>query len=100
MAAMRTRVYVTVDVECAEERTIGGRELPAQGYDVRMWGRFSNQKKDLGVGLIMDELEAHGMRATFFTEVFGSQHFGIDGLREVVQAMHRRGHDVQLHTHP
>jgi len=96
----RTRVYVTVDVECAEERSAGGRLLPAQGYDVRVWGRFRNQRHELGIGLIMRELEAHGFRATFFTEVLGSETFGIDGLREVIGEMRARGHDVQLHAHP
>jgi hypothetical protein len=96
----KTRVYLTVDVECAEERTIAGRDLPAQGYDVRVWGRFQNQPVDLGIGLIMRELEKFDFRATFFTEVLGSTTFGIDGLREATTEMRKRGHDVQLHAHP
>ncbi len=97
---MKTRVYITTDVECAEERVVAGRPLPAQGYDLRVWGRFVNQSEDLGIGLIMRELEACGLKGTFYTEVFGAQYFGIDGLSEVCQALRRRGHDVQLHTHP
>ena len=97
---MKTRVYITIDVECAEERNVSGKMLPAQGYDVRVWGRFKNQQKDLGIGLIMRELEAQGLRGTFYTEVFGSHHFGKPALAEAVHAMHARGHDVQLHTHP
>jgi hypothetical protein len=97
---MKTRVYITVDTEAAEERTVGGRELPAQGYDVRVWGRFVNQRRELGIGLIMNELEAEGLRGTFYTEVLGSHYFGRDRLREIVRAMLARGHDVQLHTHP
>jgi hypothetical protein len=97
---MKTRVYITVDTECAEERNVGKRRLPAQGYDIRVWGRFANQKHELGIGLIMSELEAQGFCGTFYTEVFGSHHFGKGGLREVVRAIVARGHDVQLHTHP
>jgi hypothetical protein len=96
----RTRVYVTIDVECAEERSAGGRSLPALDYDARVWGRFRNQRHDLGIGLIMRELEVHGLRATFFTEVLGSQTFGIDGLRRIIAEIRERGHDVQLHAHP
>jgi hypothetical protein len=74
--------------------------MPAQDYDVRVWGRFDNQRRDLGIGLIMRELETRGLRATFFTEVLGSETFGIDGLRQVIAEIRGRGHDVQLHAHP
>jgi hypothetical protein len=97
---VKTRVYITIDTECAEERNVGGKQLPLQGYDVRVWGRFENQARDLGIGLIMRELEAQGHRGTFYTEVFGSYSFGRPGLEEAVRTMVARGHDVQLHTHP
>jgi hypothetical protein len=100
MSSHKTRVYITVDVECAEERRVGGVTQPCQGYDLRVWGRFHNQKREFGIDLIMRELEARGHRATFFVEPLGSSHFGIDGLREVCTALRGRGHDVQLHTHP
>ncbi len=93
---MRTRVYITVDVECAEERG----SLPLQGYDIRVFGRFRNQPRELGIALLMRELEAEGLRGTFFTEALGSHTFGEEGLREACQEMVARGHDVQLHTHP
>lgn len=100
MADDRTRVYITVDVECAEERVKGERKLPAMGYDLRIWGRFINQRDPLGIELIMSELEAYGHRGTFFVEAIGSHFFGMDGLKSVCQALHGRGHDVQLHLHP
>jgi len=96
----RTRVYFTVDVECAEQRRIGARVQDAMGYDLRVWGRFTNRDEELGVPLIMSELEAYGMRGTFYTEVIGAHYFGKAGLREVCQSMLERGHDVQLHVHP
>jgi hypothetical protein len=97
---MRTRVYITVDVECAEERGTGPGAKPAQGWDVRVWGRFVNQRRELGIRLIMDELEEHGHRGTFFVEALGSRYFGLEGLRATCGALRARGHDVQLHTHP
>ncbi len=96
----RTRVYFTVDVECAEQRKLGARVQDAMGYDLRVWGRFTNQDEELGVPLIMSELEAHGARGTFFTEALGAHYFGKTGLREVCESMLERGHDVQLHVHP
>jgi hypothetical protein len=97
---VKTRVYVTIDTECAEERIVSGKPVGLQGYDVRVWGRFRNQRRDLGIGLIMDELEAEGLRGTFYTEALGSHTFGKAGLEEAVRTMVGRGHDVQLHTHP
>jgi hypothetical protein len=98
--AKPTRVYFTVDVECAEERLVGGEWRPPLGYDLRVWGRLSNQRRALGIELIMDELEARGARGTFFVEALGAHHFGSEGLAAICQALHGRGHDVQLHTHP
>jgi hypothetical protein len=98
--AAPTRVYFTVDVECCEERQIGGVWRGPMGYDLRVWCRYANQKRELGIDLIMNELEAVGARATFFLEALGSHYFGHDGLADVCKAMVGRGHDVQLHTHP
>jgi hypothetical protein len=100
MSDDRTRVYITVDVECAEERIHAGRTSPPVGYDVRVWGRLVNQREPLGIELIMRELEACGQRGTFFVEALGSHYFGKRGLAEVCQALRGRGHDVQLHVHP
>lgn len=96
----KTLVYLTVDVECAEERRIRGGVQPPLGYDLRVWGKFENHPRGIGVGLLMDELEAHGARGTFYVEPFGTSYFGEEGLGEVVGEMRRRGHDVQLHAHP
>jgi hypothetical protein len=97
---MKTRVYITVDTECAEERIIRGKLWPPLGYDLRVWGRFSNHAEELGVPLIMRTLEAEGLRGTFFVEPLGAAHFGVDGLSAVCRAIRARGHDVQLHAHP
>jgi hypothetical protein len=93
----RVRVYLTIDTECAEER---GASAPALGWDLRVWGRFANQQRALGIELIMAELARHDMHATFFTEALGSAYFGEAELAAVCRAMLAGGHDVQLHTHP
>ncbi len=97
---MKTRVYITVDVECAEERVARGRVVPPLGWDLRVWGRFANQDQELGVPLIMRELELCGLRGTFFVEALGAPFFGRDGLAAVCRALRARGHDVQVHAHP
>lgn len=96
----RTRVYLTVDIEGAEERVRKGVAHPPLGYDLRIWGRLSNQRRALGLPLLFDRLGRFGLRATFFLEPLGSSFFGMAGLREVTQALLLAGQDVQLHTHP
>jgi hypothetical protein len=96
----RTKVVITIDTECSEERMVSGRLRPPVGYDTRIWGRFRNQERPLGIPLIMDELEACGLTGTFFVEPLAQHHFGMEGLGEVCQGIRNRGHDVQLHVHP
>ncbi|PIE19942.1 MAG: hypothetical protein CSA65_00410 [Proteobacteria bacterium] len=95
-----TRVYITIDTECREERHVGGRVQPVAGYDLRIWGRFANQRRDLGIRLLMDQLEANDLRATFYLDPIGSHSFGKAGLAPICEELRGRGHDVQLHLHP
>ncbi|MCP4249313.1 MAG: hypothetical protein GY778_19905 [bacterium] len=61
---------------------------------------MANQPRAWGIEFIMDELERHGFRGSFFTEAFCAQYFGLDGLGRVCDVISTRGHDVQLHLHP
>ncbi len=93
-------VHLTIDVEAAEARRRGGRVAPPLGYGPRVWGRFDNQARDLGLVRIARDLVAHGLTATFFVEPLGASYFGPDGLRQIVATLLERGQDVQLHLHP
>lgn len=82
-------VLVTVDTESY-----------AKGNpDAQIWGRAADGQ-EYGIRRIMDTLERHGARGTFYVNVYESGRHGDDALREVIRAIHERGHDVQLHTHP
>lgn len=96
----KTRVYLTIDVEGAEERLKGAALQPAMGYDLRVWGRFANQRDDLGIPLIVRELQAVNLAATFFVETLGAPFFGRQGLTEICRFLIGAGQDVQLHVHP
>lgn len=96
----KTRVYLTIDTECREERLVKNKIQAAAGYDLRIWGRFSNQKKELGIRLLMNIFEKSGLRASFYLDPFGSLSFGKEELTQVVRAIRGRGHDIQLHAHP
>ena len=52
-----------------------------------------------GVGWMCRELNARHLKATFFSEVFGSLVFGEDDTRRWFQYLLDQGQDVQLHTH-
>ncbi len=97
----KTKVFLTVDVECAEEREIGsGQVQPALDTDLRINGILSNQNSPLGIPWIMGTLEKNQLPGVFFVESLSSDHFGIEPLRGVCESIRKRGHDVQLHLHP
>lgn len=75
-------------------------ESYAQGDpEAQIWGR-AEDGHEYGIRRIMDTLEGHGARGTFYVNVYESGRHGEHALREVIRAIHGRGHDVQLHTHP
>ena len=92
------RVFFTVDTECS----LGGAwENPAQ-KPVRperaILGKIGSEY--YGTPRIMDILENHDLRGTFFVEVFA----GLNGLKDELAGtcaeIVRRGHDAELHLHP
>jgi hypothetical protein len=93
-------VHLTIDVENAEARRRGDEVRPPMGYDARVWGRFRNQRRELGLRRLARDLAARGLVATFYVEPLGARYFGLDGLRAVVACLLEHGQDVQLHLHP
>lgn len=82
-------VLVTVDTESY-----------ARGHpDPQIWGRTADGE-EFGIRRIMDTLERHDARGTFYVNVYEAGRHGERALREVIRAIHERGHDVELHTHP
>ena len=91
-------VYITVDTECS----LGGAWENPQWKPVRpdkaVLGKIGSTL--YGLPLIMDILEEHGLRATFFTEVFIRDLLEGAELADAYVPILRRGHDAQLHLHP
>jgi peptidoglycan/xylan/chitin deacetylase (PgdA/CDA1 family) len=95
--ADKLRVYFTIDTETS----LGGAWHNGAGpmpLAQPVWGEFGGKK--YGITLIMDILEEHGFRGTFFVEVFCSYWLGTDELARVFRCIQSRGHDAQLHLHP
>ena len=91
-------VYLTVDTECS----VGGAwEAPRRqpvAPERAILGKIG--RGYYGTPLIMDILEQHGLRATFFIEVLASHVVPQSQLAVAYGEIVRRGHDPQLHLHP
>ena len=86
-----THVLITVDVET---RANGG--LPDQD----IWGRLPGSPEAHGITRMMDMLETFGVRGTFYLNPYETARFGATDMAEAARTIHRRGHDLELHSHP
>ena len=53
-----------------------------------------------GLGFILDTLNRHSLKATFFVETANVSYFGAAPMGEVVRRLLAAGQDVQMHLHP
>lgn len=56
--------------------------------------------REYGVFGILDQLDAHGFKATFFVNVYEADRQPTGVVEGVVREIAERGHEVGLHTHP
>ncbi len=83
-------VLFTVDVESFSD---GSPERD-------IWGRAPNEPQEHGIGRMMDILDRHGAKGTFFVNIYEAPKSGEDVMAEVCRVIHSRGHNLELHTHP
>lgn len=88
---MTTFITLTVDTENLQTACLAGR-CHTDTLDLHI-GR-----EPLGVTRILNECDRRGARATFFLNVY--EHGAFPSIGTVGTEIVRRGHDVQLHTHP
>src|SRR5205807_2194006 len=98
MAADKVRVYITVDTESSMGGAWHNSAYKPLPMDRTVFCEY--QSKFYGIPLIMDILDEHGFRATFFTEVFCAYVLGHEEVAKVFRYIRNRGHDSQLHLHP
>lgn len=87
---MKTTFLFTVDVESRS------RGNPTQD----ILGRLPGQPANHGIERMMELLESHQARGTFFLNVYEAAKHGEEDLARAARAIHDRGHDLELHTHP
>jgi len=85
-------VLFTVDVET--------RAAPGGSSDLDIWGKVPGLAHTHGIERMMEILDAHGAKGTFFVNVYESPLHPEGGFARICHEIDRRGHDVELHTHP
>ena len=73
-------------------------ELSSHPEKMGILGKLNGS--EYGISKIMDICDKYGIKATFFVDVYGYKRIGIDEMKEICHSVLKRGHDVQLHTHP
>jgi len=83
----KTIVTITVDTEFSTHKE-----------DMGIFGRIGNQ--EYGVPKLLELLDGHGFKATFFLDVYTNKKGYLDSFKEICRELKHKGHDLQLHTHP
>jgi SAM-dependent methyltransferase len=88
---MSRRLMITVDVEAQPARA-------ARDHVKRLiWGEYPEGRG--GIGEMMDIADLHGAPIVMFLDYCERALYGNDIL-DVAREVHRRGHDLQIHSHP
>jgi len=85
-----TRFIFSIDVETRS------RGNPA----VDIFGHLPGHAQTFGIELIMDVLEKHQAKGTFFFNAYEAGKHEEAEIARAASVIHSRGHDLELHTHP
>jgi len=91
-------IILTVDTEPSIGGAFREPSLRPVGLEKRIFGKVG--EKEFGIRFLMKVAESYGLRLSFFLEALSHIYFGLDPIRETVEAILTRSHDVQLHIHP
>lgn len=88
-------VLITIDTETSSDCS------PAGCFPAPMSERIFAVRDGTayGIPLMMDMLERHDMRGTFFINAYLDAYYPEAEVADMVAAIIRRGHDVQFHAH-
>lgn len=94
---MTTHVAVTFDIEFDINGTFAAPQRRTPRGAISLTGQSGQPS---GLPVILDTLDRHGVRATFFVEALQTSWFGPEEMGGIVEILNARGHDIQLHLHP
>ncbi len=87
------QILITIDTEIGEL----GRCRPG-AFEIFVEGKVNN--KEVGYKFIMDLLEKYNIKGEFFVDVYPYKQTGEDKFANLCKNIVKRGHNIQLHTHP
>jgi len=88
---MKNRLMITVDVEAFPKRA------EKDHVERLIWGRYPDGCG--GIGEMMDIADKYGVKLVMFLD-YVEEHLWGEQIVDVARAIHARGHDLQLHSHP
>lgn len=88
-----TKIIITVDTEVGEKA-----KCIQEGFDRFIQGKIGNEY--YGIQKIVDILDIFNFTAEFFVDVYEYEYFGEDRYQELCKYLRKKGHGIQLHTHP
>jgi len=94
---MTTRVAITFDIEFDIN---GAFTAPGVHMPLGRTSLIGNPERRTGLSVILDILERHSLKATFFVEALQVSWFGLEEMSGIVEVLRLRGHEIQLHLHP
>ncbi|WP_162300102.1 polysaccharide deacetylase family protein [Kineobactrum sediminis] len=94
---MTTHVAVTFDIEFDINGTFAAPRTRTPQGAISLTGQPGQPS---GLPVILDILDHHGVRATFFVEALQASWFGLEEMGRIVELLSACGHEIQLHLHP
>jgi len=96
-AAVRPPLHVILSIDTETSAGCGPSGCIPVPIEERILGLHGGRY--YGIDMIMDMLEQHGMRGTFFVNAYLDAAYSDAKIQNFVRRIVARGHDVQLHTH-
>lgn len=89
----KSKIIITIDTEVGEKA-----KLDKEGFEKFILGKIGNEY--YGIQKIVEILDDYKFKGEFFVDVYESKRFGEDRFEELCKCLYKKGHGVQLHTHP
>lgn len=64
-----------------------------------IWGKTSNGI-NAGIEMLLDIFDSNDVKALFFVDIAEAWECGEESIKEVLQYINQRGHDIGVHIHP